>query len=90
MDGLQKRLPYSIDGEQSVLGSILINPECFEDVARIVKADDFYHETHKRIFEVMQDFNIASKPLDIVTLANMRGFLRTRLQPVPTLSSLLI
>ncbi|MBO5262347.1 MAG: replicative DNA helicase [Clostridia bacterium] len=70
MDGLQKRLPYSIDGEQSVLGSILINPECFEDVARIVKADDFYHETHKRIFEVMQDFNIASKPLDIVTLAN--------------------
>ena len=45
MDGLQRRLPYSIDAEQSVLGSVLINPESFDDVAQIVKADDFYHET---------------------------------------------
>ena len=53
MDGLQRKLPYSIDAEQSALGSILVNPECFDEVAQIVKADDFYHETHKRIFETM-------------------------------------
>ena len=70
MDGLQRKLPYSIDAEQSALGSILVNPECFDEVVQIVKADDFYHETHKRIFETMQDFSIASKPLDIITLAN--------------------
>ena len=46
MDALQKKLPYSLDAEQSVLGSILIDPECFDDVAQIVRADDFYLETH--------------------------------------------
>lgn len=70
MDGLQRRLPYSLDAEQSVLGSILVNPECFSEVAQIVKADDFYHQTHKQIFELMQEFNLANKPLDVITLAN--------------------
>ena len=70
MDSLQKKMPYSIDAEQSVLGSILVNPECFDEVAQVVKAEDFYHETHRRIFETMQEFNIGNKPLDIITLAN--------------------
>ena len=70
MDSLQKRMPYSLDAEQSVLGSILIDPECFDLVAQIVKADDFYHEVHKRIFEAMQDFSISNKPIDVITLVN--------------------
>ena len=49
MDILQKKMPYSLDAEQSVLGSIIIDPECFDDVAQIVKVDDFYLEIHREI-----------------------------------------
>lgn len=70
MDALQKRLPYSIDAEQSVLGSILIDPECFDEVSQILKADEFYHDTHRQIYEVMQSFSLSSKPIDVITLVN--------------------
>lgn len=70
MDILQRKLPYSVDAEQSVLGSILINPACFDDVSQILKADDFYHETHRQTFELMQGFSLNSKPIDVITLAN--------------------
>ena len=70
MDALQKRLPYSVDAEQSVLGSILINPACFDEVAQILKAEDFYHETHRLTYELMQSFTLKSQPIDVITLAN--------------------
>ena len=70
MDILQKKMPYSIDAEQSVLGSIIVDPECFDDVAQIVKAEDFYLEVHREIYGVMLDFKFHSKPLDVVTLVN--------------------
>lgn len=70
MDSLQKRLPYSLDAEQSVLGSILIDPECFDDVAQIVKQDDFYLETHGEIFGLMQKYSLNSKSIDVITLIN--------------------
>ena len=70
MDILQKKMPYSLDAEQSVLGSIIIDPECFDDVAQIVRADDFYLEIHREIFGTMYDFKFHSKPIDVVTLVN--------------------
>ncbi len=70
MDALQKKLPYSLDAEQSVLGSILIDPECFDDIAQIIKADDFYLETHGEIFALMQKYSMQSKSIDVITLIN--------------------
>lgn len=70
MDSLQKRLPYSLDAEQSVLGSILIDPECFEEVAQIIRQDDFYLEKHGEIFGLMQKYNLQSKNIDVITLIN--------------------
>ncbi len=70
MDLIQKKMPSSIDAEQSVLGSILIDPECLNDVAQIVKAEDFYLESHKAIFEAMQSFSLNNKPIDVITLVN--------------------
>lgn len=70
MDVLQKKLPYSLDAEQGVLGSILINPDCFDEVAQIVKQDDFYLENHAEIFALMQKYNLQSKNIDVITLIN--------------------
>lgn len=68
MDALQKRLPFSADAEQGVLGSVLINPACFDDVAQIVKSEDFYIEAHKGIFDAMLSFSLNNKQIDIITL----------------------
>jgi len=70
MDSLQKKLPYSLDAEQSVLGSILIDPECFDTVAQIIRQDDFYLERHGEIFGLMQQYNLQSKSIDVITLIN--------------------
>ena len=46
---LDRKLPFSLIAEQSLLGSVLIDPNCFNDVAEIVKSEDFYLDEHKHI-----------------------------------------
>jgi replicative DNA helicase len=70
MDGLQRRLPFSQEAEQSVLGSVLIDPNCFSEVVEIVSPDDFYVEQHKKLFELMLDFSVKNKVIDLVTVLN--------------------
>ena len=70
MDALQKKLPYSLDAEQSVLGSILIDPECFDDIAQIIRTEDFYLDSHGKIFSLMQSYRLQSKNIDVITLIN--------------------
>ena len=70
MDALQRRLPQSLDAEQAVLGSILIENSCFEDVAQIISADDFYLEVHSQIFALMQSYNLQNKPIDVIPFLN--------------------
>lgn len=66
--GVSRRMPYSLEAEQAVLGSILIDPERINDVVGIIKADDFYLEEHRAIFLAMQDLYIKNKTIDVVTL----------------------
>lgn len=70
MDILQKKLPYSLDAEQSVLGAILIDPECFGEVTQIIKQDDFYLENHAQIFALMQKYSLQGKHIDVINLIN--------------------
>ena len=52
LDGLN--LPYSLDSEQSVLGAVLLDPNCMNDekVAEL-KPDHFYLPQHKAIFSTL-------------------------------------
>ena len=45
--------PHDINAEESVLGSILINNEAFISVSNILKADDFYREKNKWVYEAI-------------------------------------
>ena len=63
-----KKMPVAIDAEQSVLGSILINPESFDKIAGLITSDDFYLEEHKNIFETMKELYKKNKEIDVVTL----------------------
>ena len=64
----QKNLPCALEAEQSVLGSILIDPNCFSDLTEILRAEDFYLEEHAEIFYAMYDLFSKNREIDLVTL----------------------
>ena len=63
-----RRLPFSLEAEQSVLGSILIDPGKFDDVARVISYDDFMLTEHQEIFAAMQSLSLRSRDIDHVIL----------------------
>ncbi len=63
-----RKLPYSAEAEQSVLGCILIAPDKFGEITGIVSSDDFYLEEHQQIYLAMQDLFLQSRDIDLVTL----------------------
>lgn len=60
---------YSQEAEQSVLGAILLNPECLDDVVEVISAEDFYFQQHQAMFQAMQAQASANLPIDVVTMA---------------------
>ncbi len=62
------RLPYSVEAEQSVLGSIIIEPQSFDQVAGILKAEYFYIPQHREIFKTISNMFELSRTIDFVTL----------------------
>lgn len=53
MAELNVTLPYNLEAEQSVLGSILIDNKCMSDANLYLRADYFYLPQHKAIFSAM-------------------------------------
>ncbi len=66
-----RQLPYAMLAEQSLLGSILVDPESFNRIADIVSAGDFYLEQNQQIFSAMHGLFLASREIDVVTLIDM-------------------
>ena len=63
-------LPQSIEAEQSLLGSLLIDQNAGITVFSEIKEEDFYSEVHKIIFSAMFDLYSANSPIDIITLSD--------------------
>jgi replicative DNA helicase len=61
--------PQSLDAEQAVLGSILIDRDAIIEVADFLTADDFYRQAHGQIFAAMLELYGHNEPIDIVTVA---------------------
>ena len=49
-DLLGRQAPHSLEAEQSVLGSMLIDSRCVNDVIGMVRPDDFYLQTNRDIY----------------------------------------
>ena len=60
--------PHSIEGEQAVLGGLLLSPLAWDLVADVVTEVDFYREDHRLIFRAIHELNGRSKPCDAVTV----------------------
>lgn len=60
--------PYSIEAEQSVLGSLLIDKDCFITIWDLLSPEDFYDDSNEKIFEVIFELFKNNKPIDLITV----------------------
>jgi len=65
---LEKTLPHNLEAERSILGAILLDDKAALPVFEILKSQDFYLESHRRIFDRMLQLMNNSRPIDLVTL----------------------
>ncbi|MCI8887201.1 MAG: replicative DNA helicase [Hungatella sp.] len=67
---IKRVLPHSIEAEQSVIGSMLMDREAVITASEIVTADNFYQHQYGVMFESMVELFNEGKPVDLVTLQN--------------------
>ena len=68
MDIQNGSLPVAYEAEQSVIGAVLLKPDCFGDLLNFVNASDFYIDEHKDIFSAMHTLFSQSRNIDYVTV----------------------
>lgn len=69
MEAPLKIMPHSIEAEQSVLGSMIIDKVAIGEAIEVLRPDDFYRDTHKTIYEAIVDLYQKDSAVDIVTLS---------------------
>ena len=65
---LSRQPPQSLEAEQAVLGSILIDSRCITDVVGVVLPEDFYLRQNREIFETIYSMFNYSQTIDPVTV----------------------
>lgn len=65
---LKRILPHSMEAEQSVIGSMIMDREAIVVASGIVLGDDFYNKQYGIFFDTMVELNDEGKPVDLVTL----------------------
>ena len=65
---MSKQVPQSLEAEQAVLGSILIDSKCLTDVIGIVRPEDFYLKQNREIYETIYTMFNFSQTIDPVTV----------------------
>ena len=92
---LARQQPQSLEAEQAVLGSILIDSKCLTDVIGIIRPEDFYLEQNREIYETIYTMFNFSQSIDPVTVLdkmrelgvyheNSRDYIRQLLEITPT------
>lgn len=65
---LEKTLPANLEAERSILGAILLDDKAVLTVFERLKPQDFYLDSHRRIFDKMILLMNSSRPIDLITL----------------------
>lgn len=63
-----RSLPHNIDAEQNVIGSMLLNKTSIAQAVEVLKAEDFYRDSHKILFNTVLELYKKDTPVDMVTL----------------------
>ncbi len=69
-DTLRKVPPQSLDAEEWVLGGVLLDTHALDRVVEMLSTDDFYRESHRKIFRAMLALSEKGEPIDLITLSD--------------------
>jgi replicative DNA helicase len=67
---LDSGLPANVDAEKTILGAILLDNQALSEAEERLVADDFSLDSHRRIYQRMQELGNEGRAVDLVTLAN--------------------
>lgn len=67
---IKRVLPHSVEAEQSVIGSMLMDREAIVVASEIISGEDFYQHQYGIIFEAILELYNEGKPVDLITLQN--------------------
>jgi replicative DNA helicase len=67
---LDRQPPFDLDAERGVLGSILLLPDACDDVALVLRPDDFFDDAHRRLFQHMVEMHDAGQKIDVTLLVD--------------------
>lgn len=67
---LKRILPHSVEAEQSVIGSMIMDREAITVASEVITGEDFYNKQYGILFETMIELNDQGCPVDLVTLQN--------------------
>lgn len=67
---IKRVLPHSLEAEQSVIGSMLLDPEAILTASELVTGNDFYSKQHGIMFDAIVELYNEGKPVDMITLQN--------------------
>lgn len=65
---LDRLPPQSLDAEKGVLGSLLLDPDLCDDVALILRADDFYADANQKLYSHLMAMHDAGSRIDVMLL----------------------
>jgi replicative DNA helicase len=68
---LRKLPPQSLEAEMSILGGILIDNDAINRVLEMLTPEDFYRESHRKIFQAMMRLSDTREPCDLITMTDM-------------------
>ena len=63
-DMLSRQMPCNLEAETAVLGSIILLPDVLDNIIQIVRADDFYDDANRILFESILDCMGQGKKID--------------------------
>ena len=67
---LKRILPHSVEAEQSVIGSMIMDKEAIVVASELITGEDFYNRQYGILFETMVELHDSDSPVDLVTLQN--------------------
>ena len=65
-----KELPNNVEAEQSVIGSILVTNEIFDEINTIISSNNFYDPMHQKIFAAIENLIYKGMLANPITLKN--------------------
>lgn len=69
-DILNRQPPHDLEAELGVLGSMMLKPDVCDDLAALVRPEDFYDPAHQALYGHMQSMHSSGKRIDITLLVN--------------------